>query len=948
MLCLIIVIMQFIVTVKPNHLKDDKWKCHNIKKNKQDICNPVTYHDAQNISIECKICDNYDDIVANITICNTQEFQVTISMILEAVPLDITHLVIYYDNKWNGYLPLTPDPIVLEKVGRLRKLRYFQLNDANFKYYQLYPIRISEEALRNLTELRSLIIRTPIVDSEEVRLGDMVKILDKLEVIDVSYSRGVGGKSLRYLLENMNHQAVKHLCFRKYQLVGGVGYTSDFGDVISGSNIIFPNLIELDLSDNTIARMPPGISSMAPILEKYDISGNMLLDTSNMALVVESLMHPTIQIFSAAYQGFRGRNPDPYIHPDVFVSETYERTDKHLSYLVNEREQETSHFKRSLFEMEQLPTQDAYSTRPNSTSGLELHQVEVLFQCFNRIGFNISYTFLESKATCKYVKCILPTIFAAIDCDKQIFPTFSEVFQADCMLFTKIPIGRNLQDFYFSEVHLEQAETVGFRFTGNLCLRTPNQLQIVFGDGNEIWMQTAQVGKIVSSLDGIEGLENLTTIVLSNNSVTTAGQDSKPLSKGTLPNVKYVDISGNFVNFTDFCGLIPKLSWLNLRHTNLTKIPPSLIRNCTHLRKLLLAYNKIDVDTLDTLDLNGTGNLKLLELRGCSIRNFSKTFIRKLESSANFKLDLSFNPLHCDCHSQDFARWMIKSQGRLKNYHKYYCSGPGGLEFFNNIHPDIFWNKCDSYTIEEIIYSVVTTVSVFLFFIVLYLIYRMRWRLKYAFFKASQFCKRHLSREGDSQKKLWKYDAFISYAAEDRFWVHETLMKTLEKKYGFQLCIHYRDFPVGGDVAETISERMSQSRELVLVLSDIALKSEWCQFELDEALSQVRRRRQRLTVIKLGKIKPYVLTSKVANVLDNHTFLEWSDNAKHHKLFWAQLVGKLYDDPQGGSCMCCCPYGARSLGYQDIVDPQLDDNGADSSDEEQVCTQFDFPLKMSV
>jgi hypothetical protein len=54
------------------------------------------------------------------------------------------------------------------------------------------------------------------------------------------------------------------------------------------------------------------------------------------------------------------------------------------------------------------------------------------------------------------------------------------------------------------------------------------------------------------------------------------------------------------------------------------------------------------------------------------------------------------------------------------------------------------------------------------------------------------------------------YDAFVCYCALDRFWVHNVLMKELEGKYGFKLCIHYRDFGFGS-IADMIVTKLTQS-----------------------------------------------------------------------------------------------------------------------------------------
>ena len=60
------------------------------------------------------------------------------------------------------------------------------------------------------------------------------------------------------------------------------------------------------------------------------------------------------------------------------------------------------------------------------------------------------------------------------------------------------------------------------------------------------------------------------------------------------------------------------------------------------------------------------------------------------------------------------------------------------------------------------------------------------------------------------QTKKIKYDAFVSYAADDRFWVHNILMSRLEVEYGLRLCIHYRDFPAHGDLVDVIAAKLQQ------------------------------------------------------------------------------------------------------------------------------------------
>ena len=81
------------------------------------------------------------------------------------------------------------------------------------------------------------------------------------------------------------------------------------------------------------------------------------------------------------------------------------------------------------------------------------------------------------------------------------------------------------------------------------------------------------------------------------------------------------------------------------------------------------------------------------------------------------------------------------------------------------------------------------------------------------------------------------------------------LMKTLEKEYGFKLCIHYQDFQVGELIINAIIDKMNQSQYIIVVISDLSLKREWCQFQLLQAINQVSQFNKTRIAIQLGELK---------------------------------------------------------------------------------------------
>lgn len=146
--------------------------------------------------------------------------------------------------------------------------------------------------------------------------------------------------------------------------------------------------------------------------------------------------------------------------------------------------------------------------------------------------------------------------------------------------------------------------------------------------------------------------------------------------------------------------------------------------------------------------------------------------------------------------------------------------------------------------------------------------------------------------ELDDRDKL--FDAFVSYSAKDEAFVAEELAPMLENgDPPYKLCLHYREFPVGGFLADTIVQAVESSRRTIMVLSENFIKSEWCRFEFKSAHHQVLRdRRKRLIVIVLGEVPQKDLDPDIRLYLKTNTYLQWGD-----KLFWEKLKFALPDVP---------------------------------------------------
>ena len=126
-----------------------------------------------------------------------------------------------------------------------------------------------------------------------------------------------------------------------------------------------------------------------------------------------------------------------------------------------------------------------------------------------------------------------------------------------------------------------------------------------------------------------------------------------------------------------------------------------------------------------------------------------------------------------------------------------------------------------------------------------------------------------------------RYDVFICYSSKDLAFVRE-LLAELENRL-FVCCIDYRDFLPGPAIMENITEAIYFSRKTIAVLSPDFLDSEWCNHELQKALTRIRSH----------QVVPVMYRNcEIPLVLRDRTYLDWENcDVKPH--FWTQLERSL-------------------------------------------------------
>ena len=411
-----------------------------------------------------------------------------------------------------------------------------------------------------------------------------------------------------------------------------------------------------------------------------------------------------------------------------------------------------------------------------------------------------------------------------------------------------------------------------------------------------------------------------------------------------LPNIQNLSIANNNIMWDvefQVCQHWPLLHRLDVSGNRLGQkpdFPNGLVSGCSHLQELDLSHNHFnDSHKAFALNLNNLNNFKILNLSKNHLTFLDEEMRNAIDQSAKrssgLLVDLNDNTLVCNCETLPFTKWMTdhvanhKSEVKFHNYDHYKCldihSRVRNLDTVTPQDVTKFYSQCHPSKLISDIKIVGVTLACVLFVSLLCFLYRKRWRIRYQIFLLKQTIERLVPSTKDEAPKNWKYDAFVSYCSDDRFWVHGEFRKTLENTYGFRLCLRYRDFEVGETISKAILDSIQQSREIIIIISDAALTREWNHFELEHGNLQSNRRKKRLIIIKMGELKKIGENPLAANLLHLHHFIEWSDNKDRIPVFWDNLVGKLYGQAHTKrKCRChwfqrCCKI---RHGYQEIED----------------------------
>lgn len=156
----------------------------------------------------------------------------------------------------------------------------------------------------------------------------------------------------------------------------------------------------------------------------------------------------------------------------------------------------------------------------------------------------------------------------------------------------------------------------------------------------------------------------------------------------------------------------------------------------------------------------------------------------------------------------------------------------------------------------------------------------------------------------------YTYDVFISYSTQDRAWVQDVLLATLESN-GLKVCIDYHSFAGGEVILNEIMRAIERSRKTLLILTPNYLESRWTRLELFtlQTIDPMNEQRRFLVM--------HTMNCDLPSVLRAFIYADFIDPA-NHAMAWRRVFEFLQTPlPQQ------LPPGPRSLPSKEISDDQV-------------------------
>ena len=432
-----------------------------------------------------------------------------------------------------------------------------------------------------------------------------------------------------------------------------------------------------------------------------------------------------------------------------------------------------------------------------------------------------------------------------------------------------------LQELVLSYTKLEIASV--YQFTNTSSLRT---LTLSY---SHLFSEDLIDNKTSASL--FSGLTSLRTLTLKGNTLTDLYK--YPSVFTPLTKVTFLDMTDTHIDILKqgiFSPLV-SLKTLMLRWSGINVIAGDTFLHLNNLQGLFLQHNRIE--SIDKDLLKGTPNLRNLSLYKNQILTIlPHTFIPKQIK----QLDITENPLICDCQLSWFRNWLQLTTANLGALNEIQCSQSPFQELINqpvwSFHPE---------QVCGINIGLITGVSLASITVIAIggLLYYHRWWVSYKIFLLKLAVLGYEEISEDFSPDHYQYQLNIMFHDADSQWVNRILKPALEERMPHVEHIIYgdEDLNLSMFLVNAIYDAMENSYKTVLLLSNHCIDDSWFMTKLRMALEHINDTKlDKVILVFLEDIGDANLPYLVRLFLSkNKPYLLWTDDEDGQELFWAQF-----------------------------------------------------------
>ena len=495
----------------------------------------------------------------------------------------------------------------------------------------------------------------------------------------------------------------------------------------------------------------------------------------------------------------------------------------------------------------------------------------------NRITGSISKAAFSAVSTSLTYLSVPISHFGPIDTNwlgmlenlKQITLTITEPISDVIFTSKQLP---SLQTLKISNFH-------SLSFPRPMCTLFPNLQVAALATPPHVITKTS----LRDMLEAFQGCSHLKELDLSGSLSNIKASELKHLNI-TISMLQTLKLAQNKVLSINmiFFIIAPKLAHLDLGDNLLTTIDSEIAYMYPSLISLDVQNNELEslagLELLDFLqNLNAAGNKITV------VPTWLLSEARSLRS-----LDLSSNSFQCTCGIQPFMTWILSDKQTWLQPGQYLCATPENLKGMSVTAIEL---DCKSKTA---LYLSIAIPSVLLFCVVIIILIRYRWHIKYKLFLLYRNYHPFPDIDEDFEMLQLQYHAYVAYnenSAADEAWVMDELQPNMEEGPDpIKLCIKSRDFIPGHFLLDSVDNSIYQSRKTILVLSPNFVESEWCYHEM--RMAQMRLLDDNLDVlvlVLLNDIPENKMTLSLRQILCNKEYLKWPKDKAGQRLFWQRL-----------------------------------------------------------